>query len=616
MPDYLYEMDDDFLPTQNNFDQYVGVSDASADPYAGTTANNGLPIWTPEQAADNLTRPGVDWTFGNNGALDDGVLTFGFWDSRVQALNSYYGEISEDGYVLTNDQVYLYQGYFASFTPAQRAMATQTIQLWDDLIDIEIRAADSAPNADITFGFTRMSASAGAHAYYPQEETLASYGFEEAGRQAGDVWANIQYQGSFSGANAQMGAYGWFAITHELGHSLGLAHAGDYNASTTPPPITYNNHAYFFQDSQQYTIMSYFSGTVTGQAAINWNTGSFVYAQTPALHDILAVQNLYGADYETRSGDTVYGFNSNADRSVFDFTQNTNPIVTIWDGGGNDTLDLSGFTGDNLIDINEGAFSSAGNAMTDAQRAYWGEYFGLETDAEFDAFFANNGVGPDGRPVDNIAIAYGVTMENAIGGSGDDRIIGNGANNRLVGNAGNDIISGGDGIDVITLGAGNDVFVGEQGTKVATKKGSFSWDVITDFDANGNDVIDLSGLGAFTFKGTANNKSAGDLTYKVFDSINGAENALGIDIDGQPGAGAAGPVTVVYGNTDGGSADFVMVLLNTNGVDADDFVFGSNATAARNLAATSSAPAVAAASFAAADLAIANDFHVGHDYIF
>ena len=53
------------------------------------------------------------------------------------------------------------------------------------------------------------------------------------------------------------------------------------------------------------------------------------------------------------------------------------------------------------------------------------------------------------------------------------------------------------------LGAGNDVFVAEVGaTKVATKAGTMSVDIITDFDAAGNDLIDLSNIDQlFTFRG-------------------------------------------------------------------------------------------------------------------
>ena len=64
------------------------------------------------------------------------------------------------------------------------------------------------------------------------------------------------------------------------------------------------------------------------------------------LDDIAAVQAMYGADLTTRTGDTTYGFHSTADRDVFDFYTNINPFLTIYDAGGHDTLDLSGFNRD------------------------------------------------------------------------------------------------------------------------------------------------------------------------------------------------------------------------------------------------------------------------------
>ena len=89
------------------------------------------------------------------------------------------------------------------------------------------------------------------------------------------------------------------------------------------------------------------------------------------------------------------------------------------------------------------------------------------------------------------------------------------------------------------------------------------------------DLIDLRGLGSFHFDGTNANKDAGDLTYKTFASINGAENALGFDIDGHSGPSTiSGPVTVVYGNLGGGAADLAIILLNTGNVDPGDFIFG------------------------------------------
>jgi Ca2+-binding RTX toxin-like protein len=442
--------------------------DASADPYAGTVAGNGKPIWSPQQAADNLNRLDVNWLTGNGDAIKDGVLTFGFWKSLSEVQNSYVTEKGSDGDYTTDDSYYIANGYFAPFTADQQKMAIQNIGLWDDLIAVSFKQVDSASDADITFGFVPMSPSAGAHTWFPQEEAWNEYyGTTENGKMGGDVWANWLYSGNYDPdindfEDTSPGGYAWQAITHEIGHSLGLDHPGDYNASDDndgdgqPDPITYEGDAYFYQDSNQYTIMSYFPGNVTGQAAVNWDTGYFVDTQTPQVHDILAVQNVYGADYTTRAGNTVYGFHSTADRDIFDFTKNKIPVLTIWDGGGKDTLDLSGFNADNIIDINEGAFSSAGDKLTSDQKAYWGEYFGITTDAEWADFFANNGLGPDGRPVDNIAIAYGAKIENAVGGSGNDTMIGNALNNVLTGNGGNDLLAGGAGADTLKGGDGLD----------------------------------------------------------------------------------------------------------------------------------------------------------------
>jgi len=40
---------------------------------------------------------------------------------------------------------------------------------------------------------------------------------------------------------------------------------------------------------------------------------------------------------------------------------------------------------------------------------------------------------------------------------------------------------------------------------------------------------------------------------------------------------ALAPVTAVYGNTDGGAPDFALILLNTRGVDVNDFLFANSA---------------------------------------
>ncbi len=60
------------------------------------------------------------------------------------------------------------------------------------------------------------------------------------------------------------------------------------------------------------------------------------------------------------TGDTVYGFNNTAG-SIFNFASYSQaPALTIYDSGGNDTLNCSGYSTAQTIDLHAGAFSSVG----------------------------------------------------------------------------------------------------------------------------------------------------------------------------------------------------------------------------------------------------------------
>jgi serralysin len=170
----------------------------------------------------------------------------------------------------------------------------------------------------------------------------------------------------------------------------------------------------------------------------------------------------------------------------------TAPALTIYDSGGNDTLDCSGYSAAQTIDLHPGAFSSVG---------------GL---------------------VNNIGIALSAIIEKATGGSGNDKLIasdagctlsGGGGNDALIGGAGNDILIGGAGKDVLTGGGGSNNFVFAFGDSSAA---SGQHDLIADFKP-GMDRIDFSGIDAisstgsydqFNFIGTAAfSGTAGELSY-------------------------------------------------------------------------------------------------------
>ena len=299
-----------------------------------------------------------------------------------------------------------YEGNGFSAFSTQQILATRSIMgLWDDLIAPSFSESGSNQQyANVKFGNTTTSINY-AHAYYP-----GSYLW------AGEVWLNAQtYSGLYSPA---AGNYYWMTILHEVGHAIGLSHPGAYNGGAP----TYAANAEYAQDTHQWTVMSYFSASYTGA---DWNGGTgWQYAQTPMVHDVLTIQAIYGADTTTRTGNTVYGFNSNAGNPLFDFSTNRSPVLTIYDAGGIDTLDLSGFSMRAIINLQPGTYTSAG---------------GISSSMTY-----------------NIGIAGNTIIENAYGGLGDDIIYGNSANNILVGGAGSDRMYGYAGNDTIQGGSGTD----------------------------------------------------------------------------------------------------------------------------------------------------------------
>jgi serralysin len=263
------------------------------------------------------------------------------------------------------------------------------------------------------------------------------------------------------------------------------------------------------------------------------------------IHDIAAVQAMYGADLTTRTGDTTYGFNSNAGRDVFDFTKNINPFLSIYDAGGHDTLDLSGWTRNSILDLREGAFSSGFGQVVDV--AALNKMYGLnQTQAFWDALFEGRLGNNPGFLSENIGIAYGTVIEDGKTGRGNDILQGNDYANRLDGGAGNDTYTG---------GAGADVFV----IKDLGLNGVVNTDRIMDF-ATGVDKLDLSGL-------DANSRESGDQAFKFVGNAGFSGQA------GELRAYSTNGTNFLAGDVNGdGIADFI-VNLGTATITPTDILF-------------------------------------------
>jgi len=344
----------------------------------------------------------------------------------IQVFNQLYSGVRWNKTTITysfptlSSQIYTNAGELTGFSPltvAARDAARLALLLWDELISIsfvEVNPEGNFLDTDLEFGMLTSGVNYAA-AFYPT---------------IGSIWFNSGI-GESSGTNnvvsPTIGRHGFLTYIHEIGHALGLDHAGDYDGSGDWVPSN-------FYDSTVLTVMSYFGPNVAnGEGQVAWADwvgadGIRYSPQTPMLNDILVIQLIYGADTTTRTGNTTYGFNSTVTGTlgkIYDFSINQNPILTIYDSGGIDTLDLSGWFTDSVIDIGGGGFSSC-NSMTN-----------------------------------NIAIAFGCLIENAKGGGGNDTIYGNTLNNILHGNDGNDYINGLGGNDIIYGGSGTDTVVFE-----------------------------------------------------------------------------------------------------------------------------------------------------------
>ncbi|GJE59395.1 FG-GAP-like repeat-containing protein [Methylobacterium trifolii] len=356
-----------------------------------------------------------------NGLNADGtVASTGFWAGNGQTANKWGSATAGTGATIS----YAFDGA-AGFTATEQSTYLRAFALWSSVANVTFVAAASSGAADVLI---RRGSDMGAYQSGPVSNGSGS----TLGQHTGQALISIDTSVAgfdLSGSLTTSAGYGFATVVHEVGHLLGLGHGGAYNGTVNPAVDQYSAY-----DERMWSIMSYIGWNQSGTAkygasypvmGTNWGSSSDgstrEVSHTVMQGDILAIQQLYGAPTSAQTqftGGQVYGFNSNITgtlSTLFDFTQNTSPVVTLYNQGANNTLDLSGFSQAARINLNAGSFSSAAGLTN------------------------------------NISIAQGTLIQTAIGGAGADTIIGNAANDTLTGGAGNDSLDGGAGIDTATF---------------------------------------------------------------------------------------------------------------------------------------------------------------------
>lgn len=272
---------------------------------------------TPPTATDALA------LMDSQGTWSTSSVTYGFANSADDYPSSYSGYYEPSG--------------FLPFSDVGEDIMRDAFDVWNATSALTLVETTDPANAVIRVGGSDVPYTAWAY----------SPGTWDAN---GDIWFGLD-KSMFSllvsdTEELYLGSYEYFVALHEIGHSLGLKHPHQDDPTL--------DTAY---DSIEYTVMSYRS--YVGGPTSNYSVEEWGYPQSVMMLDLLAIQELYGADYSVLSGNTTYTFDPDTGEMMIDGVSQGTPganriFRTLWDGAGTDLIDLSNYTTDLEIDLNAG----------------------------------------------------------------------------------------------------------------------------------------------------------------------------------------------------------------------------------------------------------------------
>ncbi len=220
-------------------------------------------------------------------SLDEHLITTGSYDEIADYLvNGAWEWYGEPGFAFDIEPGGAIYVNITALTLAGQQLARWALEAW-------------AGATGIRFEFVAHDS---AHIIFDDDEEGAFVDFTRSGGAVIASTVNISTDWLEQYAT-EIGSYSQFVYLHEIGHALGLGHAGPYDEGGK-----YEVDNIFLLDSWQTTVQSYF--TQIDNTHIN---ASYAVPVTPMIADIIAIQSLYGNPDDINAGDTVYGYRSNLD---------------------------------------------------------------------------------------------------------------------------------------------------------------------------------------------------------------------------------------------------------------------------------------------------------------
>ena len=380
---------------------------------------------------------------------------------------------------------------FLAMTDTQKIAVKAALDYISSLVNITFTMVKSSEVANISFGTNNQGSTSAGYANPPQGNGAnpTSYLF------LNNVAATNTKTDSFTPGN-----YGWETLVHEIGHTMGLKHPGNYKAGGGSTPGPYLPAA---TDNRRMSLMSYtnptdgFKITATSASASRYSwSPSAVNPTTFGVYDVAALQYLYGANTNTTTSTPLL------------LTDSYQSIQTVWAPKGV-AIDASATTHGNVFDLRGGAYSSV---------AVRGEADGI---ADLTAQLKASGMTPQAAAVgaksiwaaksdvanakgtfvstlnsslyytgkNDVGLAYGSTISSVKGGSGKDVFYAANYESALDGGGGTD--------DIVYLQGSEAQWQYEGGSALAG--GSLSGSDVTLINKISNIKLTLKGVENYQF---------------------------------------------------------------------------------------------------------------------